>query len=471
MARLVVVSNRVTPITGRQAASAGGLAVGVLAALRDTGGLWFGWSGEVTEAARTTNGSDGPGPPPPRVFRTGKVTYGLIDLAEADYQGFYAGFANRTLWPLFHYRLDLASFEHPWYATYRRVNQRFAETLHPLLQPDDVIWIHDYHLIPMAAELRRLGCANRIGFFLHIPFPAPEIYVSLPWHRQLAADLCSYDVLGFQTRSDVHQFKQYVELELNGTADWKGAVSALGRQLHVDAYPIGIDVEDVQAMAVSAEAKRQAARLAASLANRQLIIGVDRLDYTKGIVERLRAFEMLLQEYPNIRRQVTFVQVSAPSREQVPEYLELRQQVELLSGHLNGVYGEADWVPLRYVNRSYTRRSLMGFFRLSRLGLVTPLRDGMNLVALEYVAAQDEQDPGVLVLSRFAGCAQQLDGALVVNPHDINHLADTMNAGLAMTLDERQDRWRRMMRAVRQHDIIAWRDRFLARLDKLERVP
>ena len=470
MGRLVVVSNRVTPVTGRQAASAGGLAVGVLAALRDTGGLWFGWSGEVTEAARTTDNGEGDAPPPARVFRTGKVSYGLIDLSEADYQGFYAGFANRTLWPLFHYRLDLASFEHPWYATYRRVNQYFARALHPLLRPDDIIWIHDYHLIPMAAELRRLGCENRIGFFLHIPFPSPEIYVSLPWHRQLAADLCNYDVVGFQTGTDVHQFKQYVELELNGTADWKGSVTALGRQLHVDAYPIGIDVDDVKAMAVSAEAKRQAARLASSLANRQLIIGVDRLDYTKGIVERLRGFELLLQDYPNLRRQVTFMQISAPSREKVPEYLDLREQVELLSGHLNGVYSEADWVPLRYINRSYTRRSLMGFFRLSRLGLVTPLRDGMNLVALEYVAAQDEEDPGVLVLSRFAGCAQQLDGALVVNPHDVHHLADTMQAGLAMTLDERQDRWRRMMQAVRHHDIITWRDRFLARLEKLERI-
>jgi len=468
LGRLVVVSNRVTPITGRQAASAGGLAVGVLAALRETGGLWFGWSGEVTDEAR--GGSDGGPPPAPRLIRTGKVTYGLIDLAAADYEGFYAGFANRTLWPLFHYRLDLSSFEHHWYATYRRVNQRFAEALSSLLKPDDIIWIHDYHLIPMASELRRLGFENRIGFFLHIPFPAPEIYVSLPWHRQLAADLCSYDVVGFQTGTDVRHFKQYVELELNGTADWKGSVQALGRSLHVDAYPIGIDVDDVIGMSTSAEARRQASRLGSSMANRQLIVGVDRLDYTKGIVERLRAFEMLLQDYPNLRRQVTFMQISAPSREQVPEYLELRQQVELLSGHLNGVYSEADWVPLRYINRSYTRRSLMGFFRLSRVGLVTPLRDGMNLVALEYVASQDEADPGVLVLSRFAGCAQQLDGALVVNPHDVHHLADTMHAGLAMTLDERQDRWRRMMQAVRSYDIIAWRDRFLARLDSRERV-
>ncbi len=468
MGRLVVVSNRVTPITGRQAASAGGLAVGVLAALRDSGGLWFGWSGEVTEDASTGDGGNNDSPP--RVFRTGKVSYGLIDLAQADYDGFYAGFANRTLWPLFHYRLDLTSFEHQWYPTYRRVNQRFAETLRPLLKRDDVIWIHDYHLIPMASELRRLGCEHRIGFFLHIPFPAPEIYVSLPWHRQLAADLCAYDVVGFQTSTDVHQFKQYVELELNGTADGRGAVQALGRRLHVDAYPIGIDVDDVTAMAVSAEAKRQAARLGASMANRQLIMGVDRLDYTKGILERLRGFELLLQTYPNLRRQVTFMQISAPSREEVPEYFDLRQQVELLSGHLNGVYGEADWVPLRYINRSYSRRSLMGFFRLSRVGLVTPLRDGMNLVALEYVAAQNAEDPGVLILSRFAGCAQQLDGALIVNPYDVHHLADTMQAALAMTLDERQDRWRRMMQAVRQYDIIAWRDRFLARLENRERV-
>lgn len=460
MARLVVVSNRVTPITGKQAASAGGLAVGVHAALRDTGGLWFGWSGETSAEAPA-----GEGPPPnARVFRAGKVSYGLIDLNAADYEGFYAGFANRTLWPLFHYRLDLTSFEHRWYATYRRVNQQFAEALKPLLRPSDIIWIHDYHLIPMAMELRRLGCENRMGFFLHIPFPSPEIYVSLPWHRQIAADLCSYDVLGFQTGTDVRQFRQYVELELNGTVDWKGNVRALNRDLHVDSYPIGIDVGDVEAMAVSAEARRQAARLAASMGNRQLIIGVDRLDYSKGIVERLRAFELLLQDYPGVRRQVTFMQISAPSREQVPEYLDMRQQVELLSGHINGVYSEADWIPLRYINRSYTRRSLMGFFRVSRIGLVTPLRDGMNLVALEYVAAQDEGDPGVLVLSRFAGCAAQLDGALIVNPYDVHHVADAMQASLSMTLDERQDRWRRMMRTVRHYDIIAWRDRFLARL-------
>jgi trehalose 6-phosphate synthase len=313
-----------------------------------------------------------------------------------------------------------------------------------------------------------MGCENRMGFFLHIPFPSPEVYTSLPWHRQLAADLCNYDVLGFQTATDVRQFNNYVELEINGKSDWKGSVQALGRHLHVDAYPIGIDVDDVTEMAVSPEARRQAGRLGSSLANRQLIIGVDRLDYTKGIVERLRAFEMLLKANAVLRRQVTFVQISAPSRELVPEYLELRQQVELLSGHINGLYSEADWVPLRYINRSFTRRTLMGYFRISRIGLVTPLRDGMNLVAMEYVAAQNAEDPGVLVISRFAGCAQQLDGALVVNPYDVHHVADTLQAGLGMTLDERQDRWQRMMQAIRKNDIITWRDRFLARLENRE---
>jgi len=432
----------------------------VHAALRDTGGLWFGWSGETS-------------PEPPddaKVFRTGNVTYALIDLLDTDYEGFYAGFANRTLWPLFHYRLDLASFEHQWYATYRRVNQRFAEQLKPLLRPDDHIWIHDYHLIPLGTELRRLGVNNRLGFFLHIPFPSPEVYVTMPWHRQLVSDLCAYDVVGFQTRVDARQFSSYVEIELGGRVRSDGQAEALGRSFHVDAYPIGIDVDDVAAMAESAEARRQAERLKPSLNDRSLIIGVDRLDYTKGIVERLRAFDMLLQDYPSQRRHVTFMQISAPSRETVPEYRELRQQVELLSGHINGVYSEADWVPLRYINRSFTRRALMGFFRLSRIGLVTSLRDGMNLVALEYAAAQAEEDPGVLVLSRFAGCADQLDGALIVNPYDVYHTSDTLHAGLTMTLDERQDRWRRMMQAVRRNDINTWRDRFLARLESRERA-
>jgi trehalose 6-phosphate synthase len=234
--------------------------------------------------------------------------------------------------------------------------------------------------------------------------------------------------------------------------------------LKAQEFPIGIDADDFAAMATSAEAVRASQRLSRSLLGRRLIIGVDRLDYTKGITERLRAFECLLQNYPRQRGQVTFVQISAPSREDVPEYLELRHQVEATSGRINGIFSEFDWMPLRYLNRGFARRTLAGFFRLSRIGLVTPLRDGMNLVAKEYVAAQAEEDPGVLVLSRFAGAADDLDGAVIVNPYDIEAVAEAMHLGLIMPLDERQERWRRLFAQVREHDVAHWRRNFVKAL-------
>jgi trehalose 6-phosphate synthase len=429
VSRLVVVSNRVTPISGSKAATAGGLAVGILSALRETGGIWFGWSGEQSDAAA----------PMPKVSRAGNITYITIDLAPRAFESYYGGFANRTLWPLFHYRLDLSSFDRDWYVAYRQVNQ----------------------LIPMGEELRRLGVRCRIGFFLHIPFPSTEVYVALPWHDQLVQAMCAYDLLGFQTSNDLRNFHDYLYREGIGYALADGLIHAFGATMRAQEFPIGIDTDDFAAMATSAEAVRATQRLSRSLIGRRLIIGVDRLDYTKGITERLRSFEALLQNYPRQRGQVTFVQISAPSREDVPEYLELRRQVEATSGRINGLFSEFDWMPLRYLNRGFTRRTLAGFFRLSRIGLVTPLRDGMNLVAKEYVAAQSDEDPGVLVLSRFAGAADDMDGAVIVNPYDIEAVAEAMHFGLTMPLDERQDRWRRLFAQVQQHDIAQWRRNFV----------
>ncbi len=444
--RLVVVSNRVTQATPKKANQAGGLAVGLLAALREVGGIWFGWSGETT--------LDEPGPI--RTSRTGNIQYALTDLTVDDFEDYYNNFANRTLWPLFHYRIDLATYNHRWYTAYRRVNRLFAERLAPLLRPEDVVWIHDYHLLPLATELRRLGVANRLAFFLHIPFPAPEMFATLPWQRELAFDLCTYDIVGFQTRTDLRQFLNYVDLELGGHVDAEGWNKVEGRVFRAADIPIGIDGDEFRHMAALPEARRQRHRLEASLGGRQLIIGVDRLDYTKGIPERLKAFEALLESMEPGDKGVSFVQISAPSRSDVPEYQRLRVEVETLSGHINGRFSEADWVPLRYINRSFTRTALAGMFELSRIGLVTPLRDGMNLVAKEYVAAQDPEDPGVLVLSRFAGAAGELDGALIVNPYDIYQVARAMDAGLSMPLDERKDRHERMMAKVRHHDITGW---------------
>lgn len=452
--RLVVVSNRVTAVSEKKAAQAGGLAVGVMAALKNTGGLWFGWSGELTSAPSGNL----------KKVKVGRVEFGLVDLNEQDFAGYYAGFANRTIWPLFHYRLDLASFQHEWYHTYRSVNECFARILLNEVTDDDLIWVHDYHLMPLATELRRLGCKARIGFFLHIPFPPVEIFTTLPWHRQIAGDLAAFDVVGLQTGTDLRHFTNYVELEINGVALRDRKLRAMDREFIGDVYPIGIDSTDFLAKTQSREAVREANRLAKVLLGRKLIMGVDRLDYTKGIPERLNAFQTLLANYPDHRGAVSYMQILAPSREDVPEYEELRDIVDAMAGRLNGAYSTADWVPLRYINRSYSQRALAGFFRLSRVGLVTPLRDGMNLVASEYVAAQDPDDPGVLVLSRFAGSASHLDGALIVNPYDSFHLADTLHAALEMTLDERQDRYQRMMTSIERNNIHVWRQRFLADL-------
>ena len=454
--RLIVVSNRVTVASGKKATLAGGLAVGLLSALREVGGIWFGWSGETT--------IDEPGPV--RTQRGGPIQYALTDLTVEDFEDYYNNFANRTLWPLFHYRIDLATYDHRWYAAYRRVNRLFAERLAPLIGPNDVIWVHDYHLLPLATELRRLGIKNRLSFFLHIPFPAPEMFATLPWQRELAFDLCTYDIVAFQTKTDLRQFLNYVELELGGRMDPGGWNRVEGRVFRADAVPIGIDADEFQRMAKMPEAVRHRQRLETSLRGRKLIIGVDRLDYTKGIPERLRGFQALLESMEPGDTGVSFVQISAPSRSGVPEYQNLRTEVETLSGHINGRFGEADWVPLRYLNRSFSRTALAGMFELARIGLVTPLRDGMNLVAKEFVAAQDPQDPGVLVLSRFAGAAGELDGALIVNPYDIFQVARAMDAGLSMPLDERKDRYERMMANVRHHDITGWWTRSLRLLSE-----
>jgi trehalose 6-phosphate synthase len=453
--RLIVVSNRVALPTSRSA-SAGGLAVGVRSALRDRGGIWFGWSGEtVADAADRKL----------QTIEQGRTTYALLDLTEAEFAGFYAGMANRTLWPLLHYRIDLASFEHDWYRCYREVNQRFAEALAPLLEPEDRVWVQDFHLIPLATELRRLGFAGRIGFFLHVPFPPVQLFVTLPWHRELALDLCAYDLAGFQTPTDRDHFVDYARGELAAEVSEGHRIHLDGHVVHAQACPIGIDVREVERLTASAEARRQHDMLKQSLGDRPLIIGADRLDYSKGIVERLRGYHRLLSAYPQHRRNVVMVQISAPSREDLPEYREMRRSIERLAGHLIGRYGEADQVPLRYLNRTHSRRTLAGFYRLARIGFVTPVRDGLNLVAEEFVAAQDAADPGVLVLSRFAGAAAYLDGALIVNPYDVFGMGAALDRALTMELAERQERHQRLLDAIRTNDVTAWRRRSLAALE------
>ncbi len=452
--RLFVVSNRVTPPTGRQAA--GGLAIGVLAALREKGGVWFGWSGDLVASDEERKFEQ---------IERGKTTYALLDLTEDEYAGYYAGMANRTLWPLFHYRIDLTSFEHNWYQSYREVAQLFAKRLIGLLQPDDLVWVQDFHLIPLGTELRRLGFAGRLGFFLHIPFPPTQLYATLPWHRELATDLCAHDAIAFQTPTDREHFADYSCRELGAVPLEEEWLRVGERTIEAHACPIGIDVKEVQRLTELAEARRQLDTMRRHLNGRALIMGVDRLDYSKGIPERLRAFQALLERFPEHIRQTVLMQISAPSREDLPEYRDLRRTTERLTGHINGRFGEPDWMPVRYINRTQSRRALAGFYQAARAGLVTPLRDGLNLVAEEFVAAQDPEDPGVLVLSRFAGAAFLLDAALIVNPYDVYEVGAALHRGLAMPLHERQDRHQRQLEAIKRNDIQAWRRRCLAALE------
>jgi trehalose 6-phosphate synthase len=452
MSRLVVVSNRVTmPNENR----AGGLAVALRAALAEHGGLWFGWSGKrVREPSGQMHD-----------VRDGKTRYSTVDLAYDDFEAYYNGFANRTLWPLLHFRLDLVDYTRETYAGYRRVNALFADRLASELEPDDIVWVHDYHLIPLAQRLRERGVANRIGFFLHVPMPSSDLLAALPEHLELFAALSSYDLVGFQTERDLERFQDYVRLHGRGRVVETGLMeTAGGRRFRAGAFPIGIDTKTIVAQAARAVNKPTVRRLRDSLPGRRLAIGVDRLDYSKGLPERMRAFERHLERHPDQGGMLTFLQIAPVSRGEVPEYQKLRGELESLSGRINSRHAVPDWTPVRYVNRNFPHDVLTGFYRLADMALVTPMRDGMNLVAKEFVASQDPDDPGVLVLSRFAGAARELPDALLVNPYDMDGVADAIASACAMPLAERRERWRAMLDRIETYDIHAWRRDFLATL-------
>ncbi len=452
MSRLVIVSNRVA-LPG--ADQAGGLAVALNAALQETGGLWFGWSG------RTVRGASGE----LHEQRDGDIRYVTVDLSRDDFEGYYNGFANRTLWPLLHFRPDLVDYNRETHDAYRRVNALFAEKLAKRLRPDDIVWVHDYHLMPFAEELRTRGVKSRIGFFLHVPLPSADLIAALPNHRRPFGALTAYDLVGFQTERDLERFQDYLRLYAGGKVLSKGVLQdSAGREFRAGVFPIGIDTPHIAALAADAVRKAGVKRLQASLAGRALAIGVDRLDYSKGIPERFRAFARFLDRHPEKRGKLTFLQIAPVSRGGVGEYRALKRELEQSAGHINGGYAEPDWTPVRYVNRNYPHATLTGFYRMARIGLVTPLRDGMNLVAKEFVAAQDPDDPGVLVLSSFAGAARELDSALQVNPYDVDGVADAIATGLEMTLAERKKRWRAMMGRITRYDIHAWRRDFLSAL-------
>lgn len=462
MARLILISNRVSipgPGTGQRA---GGLEVALAPAMNEMESVWFGWSGEVVPAGKVKT----------RAIESEQRSFVVTDLSEEDYQEYYNGFANRVLWPVLHYRIDLTEFNRRDLTGYFRVNQHFATELSKILQPDDLIWVHDYHLIPIAEELRQRGFANRIGFFLHVPFPAPEVVTVLPNHERLLPLLLQYDLVGLQTETDVGNFARYLMAEQRvanrrvfEATDRQLVFSSGGRQTRIGSFPVGIEPEDFQRLAQRAVKSSFVRDVVESLGNRALVIGVDRLDYSKGLIQRMEAFERFYALHPEWQNKVTYLQIAPKSRSEIPEYFELEQAVGAAAGRINGMYGEVAWTPIRYLNRTYSRTSLAGLYRSARAGLVTPLRDGMNLVAKEYVAAQKPDDPGVLILSRFAGSAAECSGALLVNPYDPDSVAVAIARALEMKLEERRERHQATFSILTQNPISRWSARFLHSLE------
>jgi trehalose 6-phosphate synthase len=431
------------------------------AALRKYEGLWFGWSGETVETFV----------PEAKIEDRAGVTVALVDLEAQDVEEYYNGYANKTLWPLFHHRVDLTEYERSYGEGYERTNARFAEVLAPLIRPDDVIWIHDYHMIPLARDLRRRGLRNRIGFFLHTPWPARQLLVTLPHHRRLVESMFDYDLIGFHTREWLDLFRDYVASEpsVNGRLLPNDGLEAFGKTVQTGVFPIGIDVDGFLAARNSTLGTRTYDRMAASAAFRSMIVGVDRLDYSKGLEQRLLGYEQFLADNPDMRGEVFLLQVTPISRDEVDAYQDIRARLDALAGRINGEYADMDWQPIRYLNRTYRRDQLAGIYRAARVGLVTPLRDGMNLVAKEYVAAQNPDDPGVLILSRFAGAAEQMGEALLVNPFSREELSDAIKRALTMPLDERKRKWAALMQVVRDTDVAIWRDDFVACLRAVDR--
>ncbi|GHB06028.1 trehalose-6-phosphate synthase [Algimonas arctica] len=448
--RLIAVSNR-TAIDSN--ARAGGLAVALWDSLKATNGLWVGWSGKIKDfpSSKTTIASDD------------GVDFALYDMSKAQYEGFYLNYANSVLWPLFHSRLDLVNFDQSDFRHYQDTNKQFSKAVADHATPDDYVWVHDYHFILLADELRKLSWQGKIGFFLHIPFPPPETFRALPEAIILAKALTMYDIIGLQTTMGVTNLKRLL-IEVCGGVDEGGEdILVHGRTITIRHCPIGIDAVAFKASAESPQAKMATKKLRKFLGDRKLIIGVDRMDYSKGLPQRFKSVAKLFDSFPHTHGVTSFMQIAPPSRAVVDEYQQLRKTLDGLCGRINGDYGDLDWIPIRYLARAYKREEIAGLYSISDVCLVTPLQDGMNLVAKEFIAAQDPDDPGVLILSQFAGAAEQMTEALIVNPYDTDKVAEMIARALDMPLAERKKRWKSLNHNVVVEDINWWRERFFAK--------
>ena len=451
---LIVVSNRVSSLSDKSAA-AGGLAAALYQGMRSSGGTWFGWSGKLIEGE----------PGPATITPAARAKLATIDYPEDDFTGFYNGMANGTLWPVMHNRVDLMVYDPSYLEKYQRINQLVASRIAELETPDALYWIHDYHFLMVGSYLKQAGVKRPLGFFLHTPFGSVSCVECVPNHKHIFGHLLAYDLIGFQTIDDLSRFTRYAKRDLGAVEVEPGVLRSINGLTHLGVFPVGIDVDEYGLMAKNAVTDTEVVKLKAALGDTATMIGVDRLDYSKGLPHRFRAFDKLLTLQPDWRERVNLLQIAPLTRSDVSAYKDLQEELAGLTGTINGRFGTPSWQPIRYTNESYTPAVLAGFYRLSQVCCVTPLRDGMNLVAKEFVACQDEEDPGVLVLSQFAGAAQELEAALIVNPYDTEQVAAALNAALSMGAAERKDRWLAMMKVLRVNDVSAWFDGFVKALE------
>lgn len=459
--RLLIVSNRL-PVTvsvrGTRVAvrpSSGGLASGLGGPHARARGLWFGWPG-TTDAIADVHERE-----LSRVFAERRIVPVMLDPEEVH--DFYDELSSGVLWPVFHDRLDRLPLHPPRWEVYERVNARFADAVAAEYEPGDVVWVHDYHLMRVPALLRERLPEAHIGFFLHVPFPASDLFETLPPREDLLKGVLGADLVGFHTSRYAENFAAAVSRVLGLPADADGAITLDHRRVRLGAFPMGVDAARFIELAGSAAVESTTTALKATA--HQLMVGVDRLDYSKGIPRRLLAFEELLTRHPDLRGRLRLVQVAVPSRKRVSAYQRFRREVDELVGRINGAFATPTWTPIQYIHGNVSPEMLVALYRAAAVMLVTPVRDGMNLVAKEFVASRVDED-GVLVLSEFAGAAEELTSAIVINPYDTRVLSDAMYFALTMDEPERRQRMRRMRESVLASDVHVWAERFLAVLSE-----
>ncbi|WP_224361099.1 bifunctional alpha,alpha-trehalose-phosphate synthase (UDP-forming)/trehalose-phosphatase [Hyalangium versicolor] len=464
MPRLLLVSNRL-PVTVKAekdqvsvVRSPGGLATGLSRPHERSSGVWIGWPGDVSRlsAAQRTRVES----------QLSELRLVPLHLSPSEVSRYYEGYSNRVLWPLFHYLPDRVPRQDRDWEAYAKVNERFADLVARHYQPGDTIWVHDYQLMLVPGLLRQRLPEARIGYFLHIPFPSSELFRSLPHRAELLRGLLGADLVGFHTPSYVHHFSSTL-LRLLGLETDIDHVTYEGRSVRLGAFPMGIDTASFESLAHDAGVLEEVRITRERSAGQRLLVGIDRLDYTKGIPRRLLAVQRLLEREPTLRGRLRFIQVAVPSRTAVEDYAAYRDKVDELVGRINGLYGSVHNVPVHYLYRSFNERQLVGLYRAADVMLVTPIRDGMNLVAKEFCAARPDED-GVLILSEFAGAATELREAVIVNPYDVEAMADTIHRALEMPVEERRKRMQALRAQVKSRDVHWWVSHFL---DTLQSVP